>query len=79
MKEYHQTKSQWENYFQAEMQRLNDLKELKLKILMHLQNSDVGDILMVSRKPGKEYITTISCPRVTTLNPANATYFGGVE
>ena len=44
-----------------------------------IQNGKVGALLLVAGEPGKEYLTTVSCSRITTIKANDASAFGAVE
>ena len=62
-----------------EMKRLNGQTVSKLERMQLIQNGEVGALLLVAGEPGKEYLTTVSCPRIMTINTNDASTFGAVE
>ena len=61
------------------MVQLSNLTTSKLEEFMLLQNWDVGVLFLVAGDPGKEYITTIFCHGITTLNIQDVTTFRGID
>ena len=61
------------------MKCLNGETLLKLERMPLIQNGKGGVLLLVAGKQGKEYLTTVSVPRIRTINTKDASAFGTVK
>mmetsp|Transcript_7805 Transcript_7805/g.8952 ORF Transcript_7805/g.8952 Transcript_7805/m.8952 type:complete len:126 (+) Transcript_7805:170-547(+) len=61
-KDYYQTKVQSVAYFKKEWTQVNNKLLTPVERLQLIQDGEVGALLVLTRKPGKEFITAFSCP-----------------